>query len=359
MPPSPAPLPSDRIPPHRPPADAAERAASHVRDILSLALKHDPARAAVVVADGRSPLARLLAEAYRRALPQALHLDFDAHPPEAVLAAFAPLAPGDLVVLIQSSNFRLAEFRLRVELFARGLKVVEHPHLERMEGPEIGLYVEALAYDPAYYRGTGHALRDRLDGARLCSIETGAAAPLVFPGPFEPAKLNVGDYRGMANVGGLYPIGEVFTEAADLEAVGGLARVGIFADVDFLANRPAIPVTLEIEKGRVAGARDATPEFLRVLDRIRADEGEVWVRELGFGLNRAFAPDRMVRDIGTLERMCGVHLSLGAKHAVYKKPAFSRRAGRGGGRHHVDVFLAAERVLLDGQVVFRAGTWTV
>lgn len=333
------------------------RALAHVSSILALALEHDPARsAAVVVADSRSPLSRLLAAAYREALPAALHLDFDALAPAEVLAAFAPLASGDLVVLIQSSNFRLAEFRLRVELFARGLKVIEHPHLERMQGAEIDLYVEALAYDPAYYRGTGHALRARIDAARHCSIETGAAAPLVFPGPFEPAKVNVGDYRGLRNVGGLYPIGEVFTEAVDLEAVGGQARVDIFADLDFRPHVPAIPVTLVIEKGRVADVRDATPEALRVLEKIRADEGEIWVRELGFGLNRAFGPGRIVQDIGTLERMCGVHLSLGAKHAVYKKavPGIGRT-----GRNHVDVFLALERVSLDGEPVFRKGAWTL
>jgi hypothetical protein len=365
-----------------PPAPLApglpDRALSHVSALLALALEHDPSRfKAVVVADSRSPLSRLLAEAYRRALPAARHLDFDAHPPESIMAAFAPLSPGDLVVLIQSSNFRLAEFRLRVELFARGLKVIEHPHLERMEGEEIPLYVEALAYDPAYYRGIGPALRDRIDAARACVLETGGPEALVFPGPFEPAKLNVGDYRGMRNAGGLFPIGEVFTEAVDLEGVGGTARVGIFADVDFRANRPAIPVTIDIHKGRVADVRDATPEFLRVLDNIRADEGEVWVRELGFGLNRAFAPGRIVRDIGTLERMCGVHLSLGAKHTVYKKnvPGLKRpdakgfepgRPGTGGssgpgrfGRHHVDVFLAIERVRLDDRIVFQEGAWTV
>ena len=333
-----------------------QEAETHVRHMLAEALEHDAARAgAVVMADGRSPLARLLAEAYRRALPSARHLDFDALPPSEALSAFAALSPGDLAVLIQSDNFRLAEFRLRVELFARGIKVIEHPHLERMQGAEAGLYVDALAYDPAYYRGTGHALRARIDAARECSIDTGAPAPLIFPGPFEPAKLNVGDYRGMRNVGGLYPIGEVFTEAADLDAAHGLARVDIFADVDFRANRPAVPITLIIEKGRVADARDATPGFLRVLENIRADEGEVRVRELGFGLNRAFSAERMVRDVGTLERMCGVHLSLGAKHAVYKKPALGRRAGR----HHVDVFLAARQVLLDDQIVFRHGAWTV
>jgi leucyl aminopeptidase (aminopeptidase T) len=178
---------------------------------------------------------------------------------------------------------------------------------------------------------------------------------LIFTGPFEPAKLNVGDYRGMLNVGGQFPIGEVFTEARDPEGVDGQARIFAFADVDFMVNRPPRPITLRIEKGRIAGTLDSTPEFERVLANIRADEGEVRIRELGFGMNRAFAPDRLVRDIGTLERMCGIHLSLGAKHAVYKKPAFNRR----GARHHVDVFVATDRVRLDDLVVFQAGAWSV
>ena len=42
---------------------------------------------------------------------------------------------------------------------------------------------------------------------------------LVFASPFESAKLNIGDYSGMNNIGGQFPLGEVFTEAQDLEAV--------------------------------------------------------------------------------------------------------------------------------------------
>ena len=331
--------------------DEAER---YVRDILSLALEHSPQRAAVVVHDARSELALLLTEAYRRSLPDARLLDFDSLPPESVLAALSPLAAGDLVVLVQSGNFRLEAFRLRVELFKRGLKVIEHPHLERMRGREAAWYVDALAYDPAYYRGVGRALKDRIDRAQGGVVDSGGER-LVFASPFESAKLNVGDYRGMKNVGGQFPIGEVFTEARDLEAVNGRVRIRIFADTDYQANRPERPITLVIAKGRVTDAVDATPDFEKVLAAIRADEGEVWVRELGFGMNRAFTADRMVRDIGTLERMCGIHLSLGAKHAIYKKPDFSRRDGK----QHVDVFTVTQAVILDGAEVFRDGAWIV
>ena len=327
-------------------------AAAHLRDILTLAMEHAPPRKAVVAYDARSELSVLLTEAYRRALPDAGFLDFDAAGQAGVLAALAPLGPGDLAVLVQSTSFRLEAFRIRVELFKRGLKVIEHPHLLHMTGAEAGWYVDSLAYDPAYYRGVGSALKARIDAAGSGQVDSGGES-LLFAGPFESAKLNVGDYRGMRNVGGQFPIGEVFTEARDLEAVAGRLRLFAFADVDFRANRPERPITLVVSRGRIADALDSTPAFDAVLARIRADEGEVWVRELGFGMNRAFSPERMVGDIGTVERMCGIHLSLGAKHAVYQKPDFRRRDGK----HHVDVFAVTETVRLDGDVVFRDGAW--
>jgi leucyl aminopeptidase (aminopeptidase T) len=183
----------------------------------------------------------------------------------------------------------------------------------------------------------------------------GDGEELVFASSFEPAKLNVGDYSEMNNVGGQFPIGEVFTEALDLEAVNGRVRVHVFGDTSYLSNRPATPITLVIERGRVVGTVDETPEFQRLLDTIRADEGEVWVRELGFGMNRAFTRERRVDDIGTYERMCGIHLSLGAKHGVYPKPGFKRKDAR----YHVDVFAVTDAVYLGGERVFEHGAWTV
>jgi leucyl aminopeptidase (aminopeptidase T) len=110
---------------------------------------------------------------------------------------------------------------------------------------------------------------------------------------------------------------------------------------------------LVIKNGQISEVIDTTPEFEKVLAKIRIDEEVVWVRELGFGMNRAFSPDRIVNDIGTLERICGIHLSLGAKHAVYKKSNFKRREGR----HHVDVFVITESVKLDDVEVYKDGAW--
>ncbi|KXS32255.1 MAG: Uncharacterized protein AWT59_1622 [Candidatus Gallionella acididurans] len=307
-----------------------------------------------MVWDAHCDLAIALTAAYRRCLPDATFIEFDSNAAGAVLAGFGRLAPGDLVVLIQSTSFRLDAFRIRVELFKRSLKVIEHPHLARMCGGEALTYIDSLAYDPDYFRGVGNGLKSRLDGAQAGIIDSGGEQ-LVFAAGFEPAKLNVGDYSNMQNVGGQFPIGEVFTESKDLEAVNGRVRICIFGDTTFTVNKPAQPITLVINKGRVTGTKDSTPEFDRVLANIRADEGEVWLRELGLGLNKAFTRDRTVSDIGTFERMCGIHLSLGAKHGSYNKPDIRKSAAK----HHVDVFAITETVTLDDETIYRDGAWQV
>jgi len=321
---------------------------------LAVALEHSAAHTALLVADERSPLARLLVQAYQACLPEATLLLFDEAGPDRVKAAFAELREHDLVVLIQSSVFRIPEFRTRVELFKRGIKVVEHSNLERVAEAEIEHYVAALAYDSTYYRGVGHALKARMDAATCARVES-EGEQLHFDCPLELAKLNIGHFAGLKNVGSLFPIGEVFSEARDLERVHGRAKIYAFADTSFRLNVPPAPITLVVERGRVIEALGSTPEFERVLAAIRADEGEIWLRELGFGMNRALSRDRQVADVGAFERVCGVHLSLGARHGVYKKPHLAPREAR----HHVDTFVITTRVLLDHELVFADGAWQV
>ena len=332
----------------------AEIASRNVRDTLAIAMAHTDAHAALVVADDRTALARLLRGAYAECLPQARIILFDEVGPEAVKSAFAELREHDLVVLVQSSVFRIPDLRIRVELFRRSIKVIEHSNLERMEENEIGHYVDALAYDPAYYRGIGHALKARMDVARSARVESGGET-LLFDSPLELAKLNIGDFDGLKNVGSQFPIGEVFTEARDLERVSGRVKIYGFTDTSFRLNVPAEPATLRIERGRVVEAFDSSAELDSVLRLIREGEGEVWIRELGFGMNRGLSRDRRVSDVGAFERVCGVHLSLGARHGVYKKPHLNHREVR----YHVDSFVMTDRVLLDDEVVFADGEWRI
>lgn len=331
-----------------------KEASKHIANILNVCFEHTSNHRAVIVSDENCELSTILTQAYRENLPDATYILFQETKPEDILKIFDSLTAKDFVVLIQTTSFRLNEFRIRVELFKKGLKVIEHPHLGRMTGQEAVYYIESLAYDPSYYRTVGPKLKSLIDQTKKTIVNSGGAE-LVYDCELESAKLNIGDYATMNNIGGQFPIGEVFTEAKNLESVNGKINIFAFGDGDFKVNIPSKPITMVVERGRVVRAENSTPEFDEIMKQIRESDGAIWVRELGFGMNRAFTRDRIVCDIGTYERMCGIHLSLGNKHATYKKPNFKQRAPG----FHLDVFAVTETVSLDGQIVYQNGQWIV
>lgn len=326
---------------------------ANLRDTVTLAIEHAPPKRALIVYDEDSSLARLVTDGYRCVLPDAGFVDFNQTTPDSARAMMDACSPGDLVVLIQSTSFRLNDFRFRLELFNRSLAVIEHPHLGRMVGAQQEeIYVDALAYDTAYYRGVGSRLKSLIDGAKRIVVSC-EGTELVYDGPFESSKLNTGDYAGMKNVGGQFPIGEVFTEPVDLSRVNGTVKIFAFADEAFSVVTPDLPMTATIQNGILVDVEDGTPTFDAVLDRIRTTES-LTVRELGFGMNRAMTRHRILTDIGSYERMCGIHLSLGAKHTIFAKPGFPKRTSR----YHVDVFADVTSVAIDGDVVFANGSYS-
>lgn len=330
-----------------------EKATTHVSEIISRAIEHDEHARVVIIFDRVSGLASLLADAYIQAIPQAQTIDFSQTSPDDIRATIDTLAPRDLVILVQSSSFRLNEFRFRLELFNRGLAVIEHPHLGRMPENEYEIYIDSLAYDAEYYQRVGKKLKELIDKARRVVVFC-EGTELVYDTPLEDAKLNIGDYTGMKNRGGQFPIGEVFTEPKDVSLVNGTVKLFAFADADFHVMVPHEPVLVRIEKGILVDAPGAPGSFIKVLDQIKADE-QVWVRELGFGMNRALSRTRTLIDIGSYERMCGIHLSLGQKHTIYAKPGMPKRSSK----YHVDVFVDVTRVTIDDEVVFENGAYTL
>lgn len=315
-------------------------------------MDHAAPAGAVILADGASELARIVGAAYAECLQGARIVSFFDEDASAVMSALDTLQSGDLAVLVQSESFRLPNYRIRVELYKRGVKVIEHSNLARIDHHEIDTYLDSLAYDPAYYRGIGHALKAKIDAAQTARVQSGGET-LVYEAGLEPAKINIGDFATLANVGSQFPIGEVFTEAKDLTQVHGKLCIYGFTDLSVRLNVPENPITLTIEHGRIVATAHANEAFDAVLARIREDEGDVWIRELGFGMNRAFSRERRVADVGAFERACGIHVSIGAKHGVYKKPHLKHKEAR----HHVDVFALTERVWLDEAQVFADGAW--
>ena len=190
-------------------------AASHLRDVLRLCFQHQKRQRGSC---GIRSSQRISASIERRlsiGLATGRVHRFRAAYCNRVRCHLEALQAGDLAILVQSTNFRMDAYRIRVELFKQGLKVIEHPHLGRMAGKEALIYLDALAYDADYYRGVGRGLKAYIDAASGAVVD-GGGAQIVFDGPLEDAKLNIGDYSEMKNWGGQFPIGEVFSEAKDL-----------------------------------------------------------------------------------------------------------------------------------------------
>lgn len=330
-------------------------AVKNVRDMLSIAIAHDPTAGekALVVYDRKNGLTDILAEAYRQALPHAHFVDFDTKNKEDIIALFDALQPRDLVVLIQTSNFLLDAFRIRLHLFQKQLKVIEHTHLYR-NSPEVwDVYINALAYDPGWYRKVGPALKARLETANELRIEAGDAV-LTVTGGVETPKLNIGDYAGMENIGGTFPIGEVFTESKDFAQMNGSFMVYAFAGADFSINMHE-PFRVDVHEGQVVSwAEDAPASFVDIVRLIKEYERPL-IREVGFGLNRAITRERYLEDITAFERILGMHLSMGEKHSVYKKAGITTHKTK----FHVDLFPVVDRALLDGKLIFENGKYLV
>lgn len=314
---------------------------------------------ALVIFDTRSELSQQLTAGYRAVLPEAEFIDFDQADPQVLIARLIggegehPLQAGDLAVLIQSSSFRLNEFRLRIELFKKGLKVIEHVHLGRMSTPqEIDTYIDALAYDKAYLHTTAKKIKELLQSAKTVTLVSGEGGRLVYEGPFEDPKMNIGDYSGGVNMGGQFPIGEVFTEPVDLTKVHGTLEVHAFGGQDFTVKTAQPNILLTVENGMIAGVERSTPDFDAVIAEVEAEE-KLCLRELGFGLNRAFTKERTVTDVGTYERICGTHFSLGGKHTIYPKEGFHRKHSR----FHVDAFPDTTEVWIDEKKIFANGEY--
>ena len=332
--------------------DLQALANKNIKDVCTHALQHGPNDGALVIFDTQADLARIITDAFRSALPNADYVDFDTRTPAEILALIDARKPGDLVVLVQSTNFRLDEFRLRIELFKRNLKTIEMVHLLRMSEDQYETYINALAYDPNYYRPLGRALKEKIDSAQKVVVHCGDVE-LVYDGGMEEAKLNLGDYTGMTNIGGTFPIGEVFTEAKDFSKVNGSVKIFAFAGMDHCL-RLFKPFTVHIKESMIVGSEDAPQEFHDILELVGQDE-PVMIREFGMSLNPAMGKEHIVNDVTAFERMLGLHVSLGAKHGVYSKPGIQRKKAR----YHIDVFIDMDTIIVDEKPIYAQGKYIV
>lgn len=262
-----------------------------------------------------------------------------------------------IVILVQSTNFRLSTFRIRLELFHLGIHVVEFNHLAYIPETEFDTFTTSLVYQTSEYTRVESIFRELITQNNLAKGNTRIQSVnweyLTF-WPLENIRGNTWDYSSVVNKGGTFPIGEIFTESVDLSSVNGRCLIESYPREDFSVEH-CTPFELIIENGRVLPSESFPAPFAKLYNWIVEYEGEVMVRELGMGLNTAITTSTPLSDINFYERKTGVHLSLGKKHGIYGKKLPKTEIQR----FHIDVFIALEWVYIGEKRVFEGGRWIV
>lgn len=319
----------------------------------------------LIIYDLETPLSRILSEAYRALLPAARAFDYYTKTQEEVLAEVEKCSEGDLVILIQSSSFRMSNFRWRLELFNRGLKVIEHAHFVNNWTGEEENYLDTLRYDGEYLQKTAEGLKVRLEQAKQVRVVSMDGAELIYTGPFEEIKKNIGDFRAMKNKGCSFPVGEIFTEPDDISMLNGEVEIYAFADVKHNVVFPERNFRLKVVGGQINLLEERVEleksewgkKLLEVFEMLQDEneDGVIWARELGLGLNRGISKTKRLHDISAYERVCGVHISLGLKHDIYRGKVPKNKAQR----YHVDIFPDVSEVWIDEERVFGEGEYLI
>ena len=141
-----------------------QKADINIADIISKSIKFDfKNQKTLIVFDTQNELTKILTNSYKKLLPEAKLINIDASNREEIITSFNQMSANDLVVLIQSSSFRLDKFRIRLHLFNLNLRVIEHLHLYRNPEETWEIYIDSLAYDENWYHTMGKFLINKLD----------------------------------------------------------------------------------------------------------------------------------------------------------------------------------------------------
>ena len=274
---------------------------------------------------------------------------------EKVKAKVEDLTAGDLVVLSQSSSFRMSKYRWRNLLHDLDLKVAEHAHMRMNDDSETNTYIESLNYDLPYYKKTAAFLREKIEKSKSIKLVSKSGKVIEFSGEMDKIYENAANFEGKKDWGSRFPVGEIFTESLDLSTVNGEFEIYAFPRLD---HKTVLceQFTCIVEGGFIV-SHNGPKEFEELFKLLQAEnpEGVCFIRELGMGMNRGIKRDTRLGDISSFERHQGVHFSLGMKHGIYRKKLIKQYGKKFYQRYHIDVFVDADQIIIDGVKVFQYG----
>ena len=329
----------------------------HVKDILEKNYHLHPQKHILLVYDTGCTLSTLLATAYQEVMKPYSHqaIEFDNVPERYIFEAFEQLPPNSLVILVQSGSFRMTKYRLRADLFRQGHQVIEHARLSFNLEDQIPNYIDSLAYDTDYYVQACTVLEGLLLENNQIQIESGDNLKLEITSAFEKPIKNTADFSNNPTASTGFPIGEIFTEAKELDKINGSVLVFGFPTLEHKTHF-CDPFTVTIQDGCLVG-HTGPAEFETIIQLIKSEEegGKVQIREIGFGLNRGIGFDKRINEPTAFERFAGMHFSLGLKHAMYRKK-FKKQVYQ---KYHVDIFCTVNTVRIGETKVMEKGKYLI
>lgn len=311
----------------------------------------------LLIYDTDCSLAKLLSDTYQQEIKSHQHkaINFPTVSESVVEEAVASLPKHSLVILVQSLSFRMTKHRLRADLFRAGHMVIEHARLALNTDEEIQNYIDSLQYDTPYYIQATTTMEKLLQENNQLRIESGQDLVLEIDSPFEKPLKNTGDFSENPIVAAGFPIGEIFTEAKELEKMNGSVLVFGFPTLEHTTHF-CTPFEVQIKDGCVI-SHNGPALFEDILQRIASEEvnAAVQVREIGFGLNRGIGFEKTLHEPTAFERFAGMHFSLGLKHAMYAKK-LGRKVYQ---KYHIDIFCKVKNVFIGETQIMKEGKYVI
>ena len=336
------------------------------KNILEHNLKIDDPRysdkSVALVYDLDSKLSTEISTWYRENLKNRANtecIDFNSVEKEEIKEKLLWLEEGSTVILVKSTNFRLDNFRIRLNLHNKWIGCLEHNHLKYTKDEQIETYVDALEYQLPFYQKLWDRLKYLSDEADSIKVICNDGSTLNITGWFEDMKQNIWNYEPIKegikkNRWSTFPVWEVFTESRVFDNVNGELSVYAFPNDDMQVEF-CEPFTVKITKSILTCEDTRAPEnFTNILDKVSAsEEWEVMCRELWFWMNTWIAKNKRLSDVNAFERVTWFHMSLWKKHQIYRKK-ISNKVNQ---RYHIDIFPDIKEIFIDDEKVFENGEY--
>ena len=325
----------------------------NLRDIILKNYKIKNTSFILLLYDNECNVSKIISDGYKEAIKEYKNeiINFNENLEKDILEKFSKLPEKSLVILVESNSFRITKHRLRIDLFNLGHQVIEHSHLSFIKEDQINNYISSLEYKTPNYIKMCEKIKKLLNQKTTIIYESENNLKLIIDSEYENPITNTGDFTNQTTASSGFPIGEIFTEAKELNSINGDILVfGFPVEHKILWAKP-FKVTI---KNGFLESHEGPKEFEDILNMIKNYEGnKVQIREIGFGLNEAIGFNNKLDEPIAFERFAGAHFSLGLKHAMYRKK-ISKKINQ---KYHIDIFCNVKTITIGKTKIFENGVY--